>query len=102
MNYATKKWLRQIGIIFLIAAVVTALPRIIAASFMLVTRLAMTIAMIWILYKFLKPIVIPYVQRNLPNAKWPKQRLRKGRSHLRIVKKDDLDDGPPNRYSDRR
>lgn len=97
MSYATKKWLRQIGVIFLIAAVFTVLPRVFAMGFFFLTRLVMTVAMFWILYKVLWPIIRNYINQRYPRGVAPRRK-----SHLRLVKKRDPQKRSQSRHSDRR
>ena len=59
MDYKTRKLLKQIGIIFLAAAALMVLPRVLVASVMGFIQMAISIAMIWILYRVLAPILGP-------------------------------------------
>lgn len=86
VDYQTRKLLKQIGIIFLAAALLTVLPRVLVASVMGFIQTAISIIMIWILYKILAPILGPIYRdyRRRHNRRPPDGRR------------------PPNWYSDRR
>ena len=86
MNYKNKKLIKQIGIIFLAAAVMMVLPSVLVSSVMNILQLAITIAMLWMLYRILMPIIGP-IYRDY--------RYRSRRS-------SGGDRRPPNWYSDRR
>lgn len=82
MDYRTTRLLKQLGIIFLAAAVLTMLPRLLVASVFSLISLLITVAMIWILYQAFGPIVRDYLRRR----QWPPRGPRP----------------PQNRWSDRR
>lgn len=77
MNRQTTKFLKQLAIIFLAAAVLMILPRFLVASLMGLINLAVLIATIWIFYRIFGPIYRDWRRRNGPKP-------------------------PQNRYSDRR
>ena len=87
MNYRTRNLLKQIGIIFLAAAIVTVLPGLLVASVFSIINLVITVAMIWILYRILGPILIPIYHDY--RRRYGRKRPPPGRR-------------PPNWYSDRR
>lgn len=64
MNHQTKKWLRQLGVVFLIAAVMTVLPRVLVSSVMMLIRTAIMIGMIYILFRVFGPIINNYLARQ--------------------------------------
>ena len=87
MKYETRKFLKAIGIVFLAAAVMMILPRVLVASVMGLIQLAVTVATVWILYRILAPIYHKY----RPRSYRPRPRPRRPDG-----------DWPQNRYSDRR
>jgi hypothetical protein len=73
MNYQTQKFLRQLGVVLVIAAVLMILPRMLVASIMGLFSLAVTIIMVLILYRILGPILGP-IYRDYRRRHGPKRR----------------------------
>jgi hypothetical protein len=59
MNYQRQKFLRQLGVVLAIAALLTALPRMLVASIMGLFSLVVTVVMIYALYRIFGPILRP-------------------------------------------
>lgn len=66
MDRQTTKFLKQLGIIFLAAAVLMILPRFLVSSLMSLINLAVFIATIWIFYRVFGPIYRNWRRRRGP------------------------------------
>jgi hypothetical protein len=76
VNRQTTKFLKQLGIIFLAAAVLMILPRFLVGSIFRLINLAVLIATIWIFYRIFGPIYRDWRRRKGPR---PPQNYYSGR-----------------------
>lgn len=78
MKYQRKKFLKQLGVVVLIAVLLKLLPGFLVFSIMSLINLAITIALVWILYRLATTIYKTYNQnyyhKHRPPRYWSDRR----------------------------